>query len=69
MPRSLPLLESLREAGVGEHPAASSRAGMLHHRRGWAGWAAARGPRGKASGGCAEVTGAASSPAQGPRAP
>ena len=60
MPRSLPLLESLREARVGEHSAASSRARMLHLRRGWTRWAAAQGPSGRASGGCAEVTGEAS---------
>lgn len=68
-PRSLTLLESLREAGVEELPAAASMARMLPLRRGWTRWAAAQGPGGKASGGCAEVTGEAppQSRAAGPR--
>ena len=52
-----------------EHPAASSRARMLPLQRGWTRWAAAQEPSGKASGGCAEVTGEAppQSRAPGPR--
>lgn len=62
------LLESLRSRGGAP---ASSQGWDAPSRRGWAGWAAAgTRPVGKpaSGGGCAEVTGAASSQPTGPRA-